>query len=192
MVWNELTFCIFSLLKVYEPPDQFSFFSNDYEPPGPFKEVGIVAPEAELLSMSNIVGLTNGLWSLQNYGLTHLFGGFGPYLSSVVEVGDFSSSVGHLHYVPSASDASTKIDELSTLLTAGRLSDENKEVIINAYNSFYATNGTQVAERVMMKLFSSTPEFHTSNTVRKTGEARQVTPNPAMSSTPYKAIVYGK
>ena len=62
--------------------DQFGFFSTDYEPPGSFAATRLVAPEAELLSMSDGVGLTNGSWSLYNYGLSHLFGGFGPYLTN--------------------------------------------------------------------------------------------------------------
>ena len=41
-----------------------------------------------------------------------------------------------------------------------------------------------------MKLISSTPEFHASNTVRRTGEARPVTPPPEMSDSEYKAILY--
>jgi hypothetical protein len=175
---------------VYEPPDQFSFFSQDYQPPGTFAEAGLFAPEAELLAMNTVVGLTNGLFSLHNFGLTTGFGGFGPYLKGGYEVGDYSSSVGYLSYAPSASDVESRIEELSTLLMAGRLSVENKQIIFDAYTRFNATNGTEVADRVMMKLLTSTPEFHSSNTLRKTGASRPVTPPPKMSSTPYKAVVY--
>jgi hypothetical protein len=140
--------------------------------------------------MNAVVGLTNGLFSLHNFGLTNHFGGFGPYLKSGFEVGDYSTSVGFLSYVPSASDVDGKIEELSTLLMAGRLSVENKQTLIAAYASFSATNGTAVADRVLMKLLTSTPEFHTTNTLRKTGASRSVTPPPKMSTTPYKAIVY--
>ena len=176
--------------QVFEPPDQFGFFAQDYQPPGAIADAGLYSPESELLGMNAVVGMTNGMFSLHNFGLTTGFGGFGPFLKGGYEVGDTSSSVGYLSYSPSASDVKDKIEELSTLLMAGRLSDENMQVIVDAYTSFNATNGTEVADRVMMKLLTSTPEFHSSNTLRKTGSPRPVTPPPEMSSTPYKAIVY--
>ena len=175
---------------MFEPPDQFGFFSQDYQPPGPIADAGLFSPEAEMSSMNAVVGITNGMFSLHNFGLTTGFGGFGPYLKGSYVVGDTSSAVGYLSYEPSVSDLSDKIDELSTLLMAGRLSAENKQVIFDAYTSFNATNGTAIADRVMMKLLTTTPEFHSTNSLRKTGAPRAVTPPPEMSSTPYKAIVY--
>ena len=44
---------------VFDPPDQFSFFSSDYSPPGPFAEAELVSPESELLAMSSVVGLVS-------------------------------------------------------------------------------------------------------------------------------------
>jgi hypothetical protein len=44
---------------VFDPPDQFSFFSSDYAPPGLFAESGLVSPEAKLLSMSSVVGIVS-------------------------------------------------------------------------------------------------------------------------------------
>ena len=44
---------------VFDPPDQFSFFSSTYAPPGVFAETGMVSPEAELLSMSSVVGIVS-------------------------------------------------------------------------------------------------------------------------------------
>ena len=44
---------------VFDPPDQFSFFSTDYSPPGVFAEAEMVSPESELLSMSSVVGLVS-------------------------------------------------------------------------------------------------------------------------------------
>ena len=77
-------------------------------------EAGLYAPEAELLSMNAIVGVTNGMFSLHNYGLTTAFGGFGPFLRGGFEVGDTSGSVGYLSYSPSASDVEGKLEELSS------------------------------------------------------------------------------
>jgi hypothetical protein len=65
---------------VFDPPDQFSFFQSDFAPPGVFGESGTVAPEAQLLSMSSVVGITNGFFSFVNFGLANADGGFGPSL----------------------------------------------------------------------------------------------------------------
>lgn len=46
-------------MKGIQSSDQFGFFSTGYEPPGSFAATSLVAPEAELLSMSDAVGLTN-------------------------------------------------------------------------------------------------------------------------------------
>ena len=44
---------------VFDPPDQFSFFAKDYKPSGVFAETGMVSPEAELMSMSSVVGIVS-------------------------------------------------------------------------------------------------------------------------------------
>lgn len=51
---------------VFDPPDQFSFFASDYSPPGAISEGGLVAPEAQLLSMSNVVGIVSYLCDLSH------------------------------------------------------------------------------------------------------------------------------
>ena len=107
-------------------------------------------------------------------------------------VGDYSTSVGHLAYnyqANSMTNVSRKVDELSTLLTAGRLSRENKQVLVNAYAYFTIMHGISHADRVLLKLLLSSPEFNTASVVRKTGGARLATPPKEPTSRPYKAIV---
>ena len=178
---------------VFDPPDQFSFFAHDYAPPGVFAETGLVSPESELLSMSSVVGIMNGFISLVDYGLANHDGGFGPYITKPPKlVGDYTTSVGQLRYITTNNtiSVSNMVEELSTLMTAGRLSAENKQVMLDAHAYFTTNNGTASADRVLVKLFAATPEFHTSNTVRKSGSPRTITPPKAKSSSPYKAIVY--
>lgn len=144
---------------VFDPPDQFSFFPSDYSPPGVFATVGLVSPESKLMSMSSVVGLvridfdslphfsqllthnlsthsnqSNGLTSFVDYGLVRADGGFGPYFDKPPEApGDYSTSLGQLtlpSLVNNITSLSLKIDEFSTMLTAGRLSAENKQVIL--------------------------------------------------------------
>ena len=79
---------------------------------------------------------TNGLFSFVNFGLTHADGGFGPQFNRIQPVGDYSSSVGYLTYpyqINNATSVSSKIDELSTMMTAGRLSIENKQVLLVSF-----------------------------------------------------------
>eukprot|EP00804_Cyclotella_cryptica_P005395 CCRYP_017085-RA/>CCRYP_017085-RA protein AED:0.06 eAED:0.06 QI:162/1/1/1/1/0.96/28/3961/2317 len=175
---------------VFQPPDQFSFFSSDYAPPGIFSALDMVSPESQLLSMSSVVGITNGFFSLFNFGLSNADGGFGPFMSTKRDIGDYSSSVGYVTYQVNATDILNKIDDLDTIMTGGRLSAENRQVLADAYQYFFVAHDVETADRVLMGLMAASPEFHTSNTLKKTGSKRAVTPPATKSSAPYKAIVY--
>ena len=75
----------------------------------------------------------NGLISIVDFGLANVDDGFGPYIDKPPDIGDYSTSVGVLTFPYQTNDtisASDKIDELSTMMTAGRLSAENKQVIL--------------------------------------------------------------
>ena len=106
-----------------------------------------------------------------NYGLAHADGGFGPSLDKLPPVGDYSTSVGyitHPFHTNNGTSVLDKIDELSTLLTAGRLSDENKQVLADAHSYFDRNHGIDFADRTLLKLLAMTPEYHTSNTGKVT------------------------
>ena len=64
---------------VYEPADQFGFFSPEYVPSGIFSTAGLVSPESEVLTMKNTVGMANGLFALARTGLNGCDGGLGSY-----------------------------------------------------------------------------------------------------------------
>jgi hypothetical protein len=123
-----------------------------------------VAPEAQLLSMSSIVGITNGFFSLFNFGLSNADGGFGPFMSTKRDIGDYSSSVGYIAYQANGTDIANKIEELDTLMTGGRLGDDNKQVLASAYDYFLGAHGIETANRVLLGLMAASPEFQTSNT----------------------------
>ena len=176
---------------VFQPPDQFSFFSSDYAPPGIFADLDLVSPESQLLSMGSVVGITNGFFSLFNFGLSNADGGFGPFMSTRRDIGDYSSSVGYITYQARNSTSTTnKIDELDTIMTGGRLSSENKQVLASAHDYFLNTYDVETADRVLLGLIAASPEFHTSQPVKRNGSSRTVTPPATKSSEPYKAIVY--
>ena len=149
---------------VFQPPDQFSFFSSDYAPPGIFSDLDLVSPEAQVLSMSSVVGITNGFFSLFNFGLSNADGGFGPFMSTKRVIGDYSSSVGQITYQVNEADISSKIDELDTIMTGGRLGTDNKQVLTNAYEYFLGAHDIETADRMLLGLMAASPEFQTSNT----------------------------
>jgi len=117
----------------YEMDSVFSFFSSDNKLS---TDPSLVAPEAQRVTGPNIIGTLNGIFSLIKWGSTNYWDGFfeGRGGRSKIEAGDFSTSVGRLTFKPSSEDPELIVEELSTLLTTGRLSSENKEIILNAYN----------------------------------------------------------
>ena len=83
---------------------------------------------------------------------------------------------------------STKlVDDLATLLTAGRLSPEHRSVIRNAYdNAGSANDGLKIAQLLIL----SSSEFHTTNFVKPTDQAREDTTFPLPTGKPYRAVIY--
>lgn len=75
-------------------------------------------------------------------------------------------------------------------LCAGRLSSENRDVIQSAYD--FTLSGTKTGDAMIntMLLLATTPEFHSSGLVRRTGSQRPAPPAPQPPTKPYKAIVY--
>ena len=59
----------------YRSPSVFSFFEPEYTT-GVVAEVGLVAPEAQVLMGDLITSMLNGMWSMMKFGLSHCYGGF--------------------------------------------------------------------------------------------------------------------
>jgi len=188
---------------VWEAPDVFSFFAPDNVPAGGiFTEAGLVAPEAQSLTLIATVGIANGLFSMVRNGLNSCGYGFGVSLwgcrqrsipDTWMPVGYVDNSIGYLAFSPTSEPSLGEevIDELATLITSGRLSDENKEIIVTAYDEMYGSEGADAALKLAQQLIVTSPEFHATNLVRKTGGEREVTPALTESNgETYKAIVY--
>lgn len=92
---------------------------------------------------------------------------------------------GKLQYLPSGSGASNVVNELSLLLTAGRLGSASKQIIREAYNGQAdSADGLRLAQ----KLFAATPEFHTSAVFDKSATDRPEVKNPTSTNDRYKAV----
>ena len=168
----------------YEAPNVFSFFSPLYQPSGSFTEAGLLAPESQVLSMVTILGLMNGLTVLVKDGMIPCHGGFGS--ASLSQRCNYP--MGTLSFKPSSNVASKVIDELDLLLTSGRLSGENKRLILQRYTETLASD-PQNALKIAQQLVIATPEFHSTNNIRKRGGFRRVSVASGSNTKPYKAVV---
>lgn len=130
----------------HESPDQFSFFLTDYSPPGPFASGGLFAGPAQILTLSTTISTVEGLFALARNGLSNWGNGFGSNIwSGSVDAGDYSKSVGYLSYSPSGTDTEN-VNEMATLLTGGRLSNDAKTSIVSAIGSVSAEDKVPLAQ----------------------------------------------
>lgn len=175
-------------------PSVFSFFLPEHQAPGKVAMAEIVAPEAQQTTGPKIVSLMNGLLSLIKYGLDPCYDGLGTQprdagwqSCSSFELGNFARSNGWLTYNPTAKSAKGITDELATVMTAGRLSADNRKLVEDVISG---ESDDKVALIKAQALIASSPEFHSTSVVRKTGKERPKAPIPPPSSKPYKAVVY--
>ena len=119
-------------------PSVFSFFLPEFVPSGRLAHSHLAAPEAGLLDMPTIVSTINGIFSLFKFGLSKCEGGFGEQtFGTCGEDADFTHGTASPHFSPGArsDDAAAVVDELATLLTAGRLSAGNRQIVTSAYET---------------------------------------------------------
>jgi uncharacterized protein (DUF1501 family) len=138
------------------------------------------------MSSSNIIGILNGLFSLVKYGLNECNGGFGAY-------GDCSTTSpnsGNITYQPSTiNDRTAMVQELSNLMTGGRMTDAKQQTIVNAITTLNATKAYQMA----LQLIVSSPEFHSTSRVDALAPADKppIIPTDTLPPTPgYKAVIH--
>ena len=178
--------------QVYTSPTVFSFYLPDYQPAGPVRSAGLVAPEAQLGTAPYIVGLMNGMFSLITYGLTSCAKGFGTNqfgrwcntASRIRQTAD-----GNLSFVPSSNAASGIIDELDLLLTSGRLNARTKGIIAQAYSEKLASSDSSGALRTAMSLLVASAEFHSTNLNTLTTVPRVMPSSTPALGRPYKAVI---
>ena len=126
-------------------PSVFSFFLPEYVPDaGPAIAAGLVSPESMLVNMPTTIDIMNGLWGLIRYGVSDCYDdgdtdalGFGRYPGhgNCLDNGSFERGSASLSFVEQSSVLADLVDELSTLLTQGRLSQENRDKIITALDA---------------------------------------------------------
>ena len=117
------------------------------------------------------------------------------YSNNCVNTGDglHTNTIARLRHAPNGdtTDASNVVDQLSFLLTDGRLSDENRKIIEDQYTLSLNAGTTFEAIQVATVLMLATPEVHTTNLVDVTSDARTGTPSrPVNENVTYNAIVH--
>jgi len=176
----------------HEHETVFSYFLPEYQPPGLVSQASLVAPEAMLLDMPKNIGILNGLHGLISYGLSACPSagyGFGFYVNSGgCRDGQYNRATGSLTYAPAENATSLEVvDELATLLTAGKLSEESRQIVSEVYAS---ETDASVGLRKAQKLIVTSPEFHTNTVIKPSGESRPPPPPPQTGNGEYKAIVF--
>ena len=174
----------------------FSWFRPEYQADvGPSVAAGYVAPESMIANMPTISAQLTGLTGLVKYGVSdcseRLGFGDGTGYGSCYDDGSMQAASSFLSYSPAATDTAGLVQELNTLLCAGRLSPDRQSKIVAALDSFSpAFDETGAKLRFAYQLIISTPEFHT-NTVVKDGESSRpgLSDTSSAPSNDYKAVV---
>ncbi len=128
--------------------------------------------------------------SLVDLGLNKCFSGFGEYTTYWCEglenyySGD-EYDFGKLEYSPTNNNAVNIVDELSLLLTAGRLGSTSKDIVVEA---FEGESTTADGVRLAQKLIAATPEFHTASVFDKSTTDRPEVEPSTTSNRRYKAV----
>ena len=174
----------------YSSPTVFNFFLPEYQPPGPVSAAGLVSPEAQLATTPMTISFLNGMVALVRDGLSSCRSGFGfngaPRTCGSLE-NRRATADGNLTFAPESSVPSEVVDELGLLLTAGRLSNHTKAHMVQAYTAEEADGGEPLT--LLNSLLMAAPEFHATNHLTPTDEARQEAAKVTSMGRPYKAIV---
>ena len=82
-------------------------------------------------------------------------------------------------------DSSGVVNELATLLTSGRLSQEKRDLLRNVYEGY---RGSEAYINVQ-QLIATSPEFNTNGLSRGTGQEREPPEQTPSSASRFKAVV---
>ena len=156
-------------MNAHKSPSVFNFYQPEYQPAGPIARAGLVAPEGGLATAPYLIGYLNGMLSLAEVGLSGCFRGFGKLCAHWRLRAEFPGvewSDGALSFAPSppAASASGVVEELSLLLTGGRLNVNATAVITSHYEGELASSGDPAAAlKLAQQLMITAPEFHATN-----------------------------
>lgn len=182
----------------YESPSVFSFFLPEYTPNVPaLQTAGLVAPESMVLSGDNLLELHEGIFGLVKFGLKKCYAnsleGYRvglPWPMSCNEEGDSETAPARSTYwPPSTASVDDILDDLSMLLTSGRLTPKNRAVIKSVVEPEFTQGNVAKSIRMAQQLLFATPEFHSTSVTRNLNEVRELSGYTHPPAAPYKAVV---
>ena len=114
--------------NAFRSPSVFNYYLAEYSPPGSLGDLALVAPESQIMTAPTTISYLNAMTHMIQHG--HIYpGGFSTPSRRKLE-GAFKFKPTNPH------DPVAVIDELSILLTEGRLDDHNRKVIVEEYANF--------------------------------------------------------
>ena len=138
---------------IFQVPSVFGYFSPTYQAPGSIKQSKLFSPEGELSTAPYLVNFLNGLTALIDDGFTTCNGGWTTHIGG--KNCDYVHLIrkhqqinkranGFLKFYPTKADATPTevIDEMSLLLTAGRVSEYTKRILVKQYVDALKPTGT--------------------------------------------------
>lgn len=154
-------------------------------------DAGLVAPESQILTVNKVTNALDGFFTTVKFGLTGSFNGFDRIdnVHPLSEEGDTSNSNGVLTYSPDPSATVDQvIEDLSLLLTSGRLANTNQGIIKGIIENEYTNGNKAKALQIAQQLITTMPEFHTTGKTRKEETKRELSGYTAPTSNIYKAV----
>jgi len=136
----------------FQSPSVFNFYLPDHQPPGAILQRQLFAPEFQIMNDATSIKFMNALLVLVTDGLAR-----------PLDTRGASNTTGKLDYTEElalAGDAAALIDHLDLLLTAGRLTDANRQTILDAVEAIPAGDPEARVIRAL-RLFVILPEFGT-------------------------------
>ena len=190
----------------HRQPNVFNYFRPEFSPPGPVADARLVAPEAQIMTTPKVVNFINGIVALARFGVGNCYGGFNRSIKQHAQCNGLNRNrdtlmnfaEGKLTWRPKGGLGTTTrrkvVEELSLLLTAGRLSLDIFDDAYLAYDiAFEAKLGGRIprihyAVMAVQQLVLASPEFQVTNHVQRYDELR---PEAAKrnGTKPYKAII---
>jgi uncharacterized protein (DUF1501 family) len=164
------------------------------------------APEVGVLNGASSMSTANGLMSLFKYGSSQCGDSFFGTMthtktrpSNVCVIGDDSTNFSNNKYNPvdyglDAESADDVVNDLATLLTSGRLSPENRQIIKEAFTETLSNGVTDNLLREALinaqQLVALSPEFHSNSLARKRNKNREPPEHQEARGIPYKAVIH--
>jgi len=195
----------------YAAPSVFNFFKPNFQPVGSLVTTGLYAPESELLTSPRIMAFLDSFMSLIEYGGTDCYSLVTSNIPSAGVCANFKSNPTlasaytgvdlSISNITSGLSSHQIVEQLSTLLTGGRLNVHRKNIMVQAWediNSTYSKlyNGNQTLSRLKatksaIQLLAVAPEFQVSSMAQPRNVSRKSSQQTGTyNDTEYKAIVY--